>query len=1581
MTEFRCFYCTNVRSRNFAEMVDHCIIRHDSEELKLKVATRVSSSTTNVRTKNFKIIPAEIKKDNKFIIPQCESYTLNICNISSELLSPVKKKCGTESEQNDTESISLTQKLSSVSIKDNSHILVNSSNDSANDHESMVTSSEMSTRHTQTEDSAVINLNETNTNDQVLLKEILQLVPTVLENLKSCNKQDMYVKFHTLINENKLPMNNIAFLLFSDVVEWFSKSNTHAMRYSQDVKQFWKVGHELFKGKFLRFMAGWKNQGQEAKGHTKPDESVINFAVPDRKYLDSTELSHKLKNIQPGILDEMIELIYDDSCCLSKTFKLCVDGKKINHGAQNQVYGDVNLWGYEGPPTLQDCKDKLSIDKKLVEDFTEILNKIEKRDIYDLYHTPEHLKNDISRVAKQMICNLSQRLRKLRTVKQSKVIALEKLKVTCINDAMKAKYSYALSAIKTFIFKLDLCISRLLRVIDSVGHATSVCNGVQTFYNKGDACDLSIQQNYVCLTGLKVEGDIQNLNTSLIKQRSDEWHSIRKTAKVTGSTAHQALGLSGLKKLQEHFEYVFHQKDRPDFSEDAQKRMKYGTDNEINAIGTLVSKILPIFYPNFSFVEEGCEVVCDKDETFLIVSPDGSARYFNSENYKPSDAVALAIEIKCPYPNKLYTTPVYYKMPWYYVIQVLSEMYVLNASSLLFLCYSTDSTTVCVANFDEELWNEILAKLKTIYGTEKPVMPKKLPDELKTIKEKIKTYCDNKVQFLAEIPSCQVNRECKHEHSSVESEKIGRNCHTSCLDSVKPHTKHDVTTLQMTTIEINSCLDQAYSLERHLASEVLIFLISDLDRIHEREKQHSTPVGFSMKGYSLTSSVMRKMIDDTLQRCYLNGLYTPVVSFDGQWSQLAVRSSNGHPLTILQLQKDVFRESKKMSKSEIVRSIKNTNIVKAKSLNELIEQTLVEQKFRKNEEHNNFYSLIVSQNNRQDSRLYKTSPNVLKFLRSKISLNEESTEVEEEEATSKTVLDALPPQIAETVDENMISEIDSVCTNSKLDTCTHISLDMTDSLNDIFEDNLSEKITESMEVDVSDPIDTSATSTELNDSPMSFLTASDFERMLSAIVLDKKVSAIKWQSLKVEDFANYFELHDGIGKKFTRHELQICVRTISQKLKTESIQFTLSWPKAKLIELLFQCVSSPLSLKKKLLGKKKEKKMLSLKKMCIIEIDKFPKHILNIIYAEHIFPGRFTDWQQHSPFAKKTLISGIEQAVTWYSMPEYIPERYMYQFNLLDCHHLFVNARVKCCSTGIDACGIKKEAWIKVAKNSNVNGCGLSLALVEDLVDKQSNGFAQKTFSEDVEKALHSNGDFNEALFCRLIREWYAAEDDPGIDVIDRIKRRLRFRDWLLKDINFMQFPPPGLHVKGIPHIMFEGLLTNIERRIQIIPFVKSGSYNSRALGSLEAENFFGAFQDLDPKGSGIIRPDDVPAAIRTACDLIGTRLDPNRKFAMHTSRAKVYPVHELEKQQITSLNIPYITPTYVESIVPRNHTFDSPERAKRSYGKRKRGEISDPSMSSRGARPIRQHHRCDESKILPHVRMGLDITENEITT
>ena len=58
---------------------------------------------------------------------------------------------------------------------------------------------------------------------------------------------------------------------------------------------------------------------------------------------------------------------------------------------------------------------------------------------------------------------------------------------------------------------------------------------------------------------------------------------------------------------------------------------------------------------------------------------------------------------------------------------------------------------------------------------------------------------------------------------------------------------------------------------------------------------------------------------------------------------------------------------------------------------------------------------------------------------------------------------------------------------------------------------------------------------------------------------------------------------------------------------------------------------------------------------------------------------------------------------------------------------------------------------------------------------------------------------------------------------------------------------------------------------------MKTGAYNPRALGSLEVENFFGEFQELDPSGSGVIRADDIPKALSTASELIEARLNPNR--------------------------------------------------------------------------------------------------------
>ena len=100
---------------------------------------------------------------------------------------------------------------------------------------------------------------------QSMINNIFEKIPAVFMYLKSAGQDRTFLQYMyvTLLAAHRLRLNNIAFLLFLDVVRWFSNSITHSMRYRETVKQFWNIGRTLFKGTFIRFMSGLKNQGQE----------------------------------------------------------------------------------------------------------------------------------------------------------------------------------------------------------------------------------------------------------------------------------------------------------------------------------------------------------------------------------------------------------------------------------------------------------------------------------------------------------------------------------------------------------------------------------------------------------------------------------------------------------------------------------------------------------------------------------------------------------------------------------------------------------------------------------------------------------------------------------------------------------------------------------------------------------------------------------------------------------------------------------------------------------------------------------------------------------------------------------------------------------------------------------------------------------------------------------------------------------------------------------------------------------------------------------------------------------------------
>jgi hypothetical protein len=67
--------------------------------------------------------------------------------------------------------------------------------------------------------------------DSEYMSSILSILPDVLNELSMVHKKDYFIKLLESIKEGKLPLNNIAFELFLDVVNWFSNDDTRAMRY------------------------------------------------------------------------------------------------------------------------------------------------------------------------------------------------------------------------------------------------------------------------------------------------------------------------------------------------------------------------------------------------------------------------------------------------------------------------------------------------------------------------------------------------------------------------------------------------------------------------------------------------------------------------------------------------------------------------------------------------------------------------------------------------------------------------------------------------------------------------------------------------------------------------------------------------------------------------------------------------------------------------------------------------------------------------------------------------------------------------------------------------------------------------------------------------------------------------------------------------------------------------------------------------------------------------------------------------------------------------------------------------------
>lgn len=383
-------------------------------------------------------------------------------------------------------------------------------------------------------------------------------------------------------------------------------------------------------------------------GGYDPAFSSINFAVPSQKRLtafDGTAVD--LPNeIPPGIISESLAMKP-----LEKSYILSFDGKKLAPGL-NENWGDQDLFGHEEIESLNETKKRLEHEINYIDKTVDAWSNLEKHEQID------KLQNIVTFV--------SSRLKDLRHLVLKQQFALQKFLKEGGPDWRNSKYVYAISSIQAQLFQLQSSVKKLLCVNNSLLSIGASINGASDKYTSALTVDLFSQRNIITLKDFSDLPENMTEELRFIKQRSPQWFKVREQFRLTGSSLHEGLGLESLKLQQRHFDKVVRKIETSEaISEDVAKRMEHGTMSEVHAIATLIAKILPFYYPDLTYVEEGAHVIRRNGAPFILVSPDGSLGKINLDG-TGIPLPLIGCEFKCPSPSE-YKTPVHYEIPVRYV--------------------------------------------------------------------------------------------------------------------------------------------------------------------------------------------------------------------------------------------------------------------------------------------------------------------------------------------------------------------------------------------------------------------------------------------------------------------------------------------------------------------------------------------------------------------------------------------------------------------------------------------------------------------------------------------------------------------------------------------------------------------------------------------------------------------------------------------------------------------------------------------------------------------------------------------------
>jgi hypothetical protein len=238
-----------------------------------------------------------------------------------------------------------------------------------------------------------------------------------------------------------------------------------------------------------------------------------------------------------------------------------------------------------------------------------------------------------------------------------------------------------------------------------------------------------------------------------------------------------------------------------------------------------------------------------------------------------------------------------------------------NCATALYVSYGKESTTFIKLMFDPQIWAVIWDLMEELYAE----VPRKwmgVPGYKKQVTKDLKEYILCNSELLVEVPSC-IGMQSPVDSSLADGPYFSPEAPAFTLTS----SQSIADSIQVMCANSLPMVEDGYQVLREKATEILAFIITDVDRQFCHDIPPHMPLAYAMKGRCLPISTMREMMRRVRLRCQEAGTSILSESFDGQWAMMIFKDTNGLPLTRLQVAKRLWTHEKKKKKLDLLKQL------------------------------------------------------------------------------------------------------------------------------------------------------------------------------------------------------------------------------------------------------------------------------------------------------------------------------------------------------------------------------------------------------------------------------------------------------------------------------------------------------------------------------------------------------------------------------------------------------------------------------------------------------------------------------------